>query len=71
MAVEITVYCDECGGIGDAGGSRRVVRMDLYKRGWRRGKGGRDICPKCLYLARRGMAHVLVQRREDEGASDV
>lgn len=54
MAIEVTIFCDECSRIGAAaatnGGVMRAhrVRADLAGAGWLCGlPGGMDLCPDC------------------------
>lgn len=46
MAAEISIYCNACAAIGDAGKSHAKVRAGLRALGWLCRRGF-DLCPPC------------------------
>lgn len=50
MSVEMTVKCDECRDIYEAGDTLSVAeaRAAAKEEGWERNEEGDDLCPDCV-----------------------
>jgi len=46
MAVEVVIYCDECGTIGGAADTAQRARAELREKGWARVES-KDWCAEC------------------------
>jgi len=47
LTKQATVWCDDCATWEQASMTARSLRAELRRRGWTRGKDGKDYCPAC------------------------